>query len=125
VLTGFQMPATSRLGETLPVTLAWTSRAALDVSYTIFVHLAPALDVSPVAQEDAQPCDNSYPTTWWSPGEIIQSSHRIVIPTDVPPGQYVLITGIYDLATGKRLPVRSRSAPPGDQFVLGWVTVEE
>jgi hypothetical protein len=33
---------------------------------------------------------------------------------NVPPSQYVLTTGIYDLATGQRLPVRPLGAPPGD-----------
>jgi len=110
-------------GETLSITLVWKSLAAVSVNYTIFVHLAPALDAPPVAQEDAQPCDNSYPTTWWSPGEIIQENRRLVIPADTLPGQYVLTTGVYDWVTGQRLPVRSIGKPPGDQFVLGTVTV--
>jgi hypothetical protein len=115
--------ASVQAGQTLPITLTWTSRAATQTDYTIFVHLALALDTPPMAQEDAQPCDNSYPTTWWSPGEIIQESRRIAIPADTPPGQYILTTGIYDLATGRRLPVRSPDPSPGDRFILGTVTV--
>jgi hypothetical protein len=121
-----------RAGETLSITLAWKSLAAVSVNYTIFVHLAPALDaprlrVVPndtiVAQEDAQPCDNSYPTTWWSPGEIVEENRRIVIPAGTAPGQYVLTTGIYELATGKRLPMFAASEPSGDQFVLGTISI--
>jgi Dolichyl-phosphate-mannose-protein mannosyltransferase len=125
VLAYFDMPpnAVFRAGDTLPITVSWTSRVPLDMSYTIFVHLSPALNAPPVAQEDAQPCDNSYPTTWWSPGEIIEENRRIVIPANALPGQYVLTTGIYDLATSKRLPVRSPGAPPSDKYVLGTVTV--
>lgn len=110
-------------GQTLPITLTWTGRAALQKDYTIFVHLAPTLDAPPAAQEDAQPCDNSYPTTWWSPGEIIQENRIIAVPADAPPGQYVLTTGIYDLVTGRRLPVRSTEPSPGDRFILGAITV--
>jgi hypothetical protein len=110
-------------GQTLPITLTWTSRVPLETGYTIFVHLAPAPDAPPVAQEDAQPCDNSYPTTWWSAGEVIQESRRVAVPADAPPGQYVLMTGIYDLATGQRLPVRSPDPSPGDRFILGAITV--
>jgi len=112
-----------RAGETLSITLAWKSLAAVSVNYTIFVHLAPALDAPPVAQEDAQPCDNSYPTTWWSPGEIVEEDRRIAIPADTPPGQYVLTAGIYDWMTGQRLSVRSNGKPLGDQFVLGTVSI--
>ena len=115
--------ASVQAGQTLPITLTWAGRAVLQTDYTIFVHLAPALDAPPVAQEDAQPCDNSYPTTWWSPGEIIQENRIIAVPPDTPPGQYILTTGIYDLATGRRLPVRSRDPSPGDRFVLGAVMV--
>ena len=113
----------ARAGETLSIMLAWKSLATVRVNYTIFVHLAPTLDAPPVAQEDAQPCDNSYPTTWWSPGEIVEEDRRIVIPAGTPPGQYVLTAGIYDWATGQRLPARSIGKPPGDQLVLGMVSV--
>ena len=123
-LVNLQIPSdTIRAGETLPVTIAWQSRAAINADYTIFVHLTHLLDRPPTAQEDTQPCDNSYPTTWWSPGEIIQENRRIVIPANTPPGPYLLTTGIYDATTGKRLLLRSPPAQPGDQYVLGWVTV--
>jgi hypothetical protein len=123
-LVGTQSLRTSvHAGEALSITLTWESLATVRTNYTIFVHLAPALDVPLVAQEDAQPCDNSYPTTWWSPGEIVEEDRRIVIPAGTPPGQYVLTTGIYDWATGQRLPVRSTDKPLGDQFVLGIVSV--
>jgi hypothetical protein len=124
-LMGYDLPlgATARAGDTLSVTFTWQSRAAMDVNYTLFVHLAPSFDSPPVAQEDAQPCDNSYPTTWWSPGENVEEYRHIAIPADAPPGQYVVTTGIYDLATGKRLPTRSASGETGDQFVLGMVTI--
>ena len=108
-----------RAGETLSITLAWKSLATVSVNYTIFVHLAPTLDSPPVAQEDAQPCDNSYPTTWWSPGEIIEEDRRIVIPADTLPGQYVLTTGIYDWATGQRLPMFAPSEAAG-RSVRSW-----
>lgn len=111
------------IGDTLPITVAWQSHHPLDMNLTIFVHLSPMPDSPPIAQEDAQPCDNSYPTTWWAPGEIIEEYRRVVIPANAPPGQYVLTTGIYDLATGQRLPVRSPGAPPGDYFVLGTVAI--
>lgn len=116
-----------RVGSTLPVTVTWESHQTLDTNLTVFVHLAPSLDTPPLAQEDSQPCDNSYPTTWWSPGEIVEEYHRLVIPANAQPGQYVLTTGMYDLATGKRLPMWAEQPGPdvvaGDQFVLGAVTI--
>jgi len=124
-LASFELPSSQsvRAGDTLPITLTWQSRAALDVNYTLFVHLAPFPGTPPTAQEDAQPCDNSYPTTGWSPGEAVEENRRIAIPTNAAPGRYVVTTGIYDLVTGKRLPMRSLDGVTGDQFILGIVTI--
>ena len=124
-LASFELPSSQsvRAGDTLPITLTWQSRAALDVNYTLFVHLAPFPGTPPTAQEDAQPCDNSYPTTGWSPGEAVEENRRIAIPTNAAPGRYVVTTGIYDLVTGKRLPMRSLDGVAGDQFILGIVTI--
>jgi hypothetical protein len=124
-LTGFELPLSQpvRAGDTLPITLTWQSRAELAVNYTLFVHLAPFPDTPPIAQEDAQPCDNSYPTTWWSPGEVIEEHRRIALPANAAPGLYTVTAGIYDWVTGKRLPVRSLDSVAGDQFILGTVTI--
>jgi hypothetical protein len=136
-LAYFDMPpnAVFRAGDTLPITLAWQSHVALNVDYTIFAHLSRALDSPPIAQEDARPCDNSYPTTWWSPGEMVEENRRIVIPANTSPGKYMLTVGIYDLATDKRLPVWLEGEPAsgqpepgsvtGDQFIVGTVLVAQ
>ena len=124
-LAGFELPSSQpvRAGDTLPITLTWQSHAELAVNYTFFVHLAPFPDTPPIAQEDAQPCDNSYPTTWWSPGEAVEEHRRIALPADAEPGRYTVTAGIYDWGTGKRLPMRSLDGAAGDQFILGTVTI--
>lgn len=131
-LTKLDMPEgkTFRAGDTLTLTLAWQSRQPLDVNLTTFVHLALTPNTPPVAQEDAQPCDNSYPTTWWTPGEVIEEYRRIAIPASVRPGNYVLTAGLYDLATGQRLPVcahpaqgQGGAACAQDRFELGQVII--
>ncbi len=124
-LAGFELPSSQpvRAGDTLPITLTWQSRVELDANYTFFVHLASLPDTPPIAQEDTQPCDNSYPTTWWSPGEAIEEYRRIALPANATPGQYIVTIGIYDWGTGKRLPVRSLDGMTGDQFILGKVTL--
>jgi hypothetical protein len=111
-------------GATWPLTLTWQSLATADVNYTLFVHLATAPNAPPIAQEDAQPCDNSYPTTWWTPGEVIQEERRIAIPANAPPGLYVLAVGVYDLATGQRLPMRAADGTTGDQFTFGLAEIK-
>ena len=73
------------------------------VDYTVFVQ-ALAADGRVAAQSDSQPVAGTYPTGIWSPGEVVADTHRLTLP----PGEYRLVAGMYDLATMKRLPRRNR-----------------
>jgi hypothetical protein len=74
---------------------------ALD--YQVFIHI---LDDSsgPIAQADFQPKAGAYPTSVWSPGETIEECIGLDTP-DLPPSDWRFAIGLYDLATGQRLPV--------------------
>jgi len=62
---------------------------------------------SPVwGQQDAEPCQGSYPTTAWEAGDIVLTRHQIAVAQDAPAGDYRLSVGMYDAPTGERLPVR-------------------
>ncbi len=100
---------TFKAGEVVALTLTWRALATPPANYTSFVHLARQAGQAPLAQEDAQPCDNSYPTTWWSPGEIIAEKRQVALPPDLPAGDYVLSTGWYNLSTGQRLQLETGS----------------
>ncbi len=69
------------------VTLYWQARAKPDRDYSVFVQ-ASDRDVidSPdaiIAQADTNaPVYGWYPTTLWSPGEIIRDDHTLVVPAD-------------------------------------------
>jgi 4-amino-4-deoxy-L-arabinose transferase-like glycosyltransferase len=86
----------------LDVTLYWRALAAPTASYTVFVHLAGPGD-RVVAQHDGPPRDGRYPTIFWDPGEVVRDQHRIAL-AGVPPGRYHLLVGLYQAATGARLP---------------------
>ncbi len=96
----------------------------MDRGYTAFVHLLGPLNQSTGthlwAQDDHQPGHATYPTDRWLPGEVVLDRFPLLVPTDVPAGQYVLTTGFYDLATLQRL---VRSDAPGDTVTLATVTV--
>lgn len=103
-------------GAATTVSLYWQVSAAVQTDYTVFVQwLDPQNKV--LAQVDAQPLPNLYPTSRWLPGEII--SDRFVLPA--PPEQLAvgrLVTGMYDLASGTRLPVYdSRGQPLADGLI--------
>ena len=119
-LIGFDLPANPATpGGSLPVTLYWQAKAEMDTNYTVFIQLLNNVN-QVVAQTDAQPQAGAAPTTTWLPGEILSDSYSVALPVDLPPGNYRLITGLYDAATGQRLPASS-----GSDFVeLGEVTVK-
>jgi hypothetical protein len=58
-----------------------------------------------VAQRDLQPQAGAAPTTTWLPGEILTDAYTLSLPGDLPPGDYRLIAGMYNAASGQRLAV--------------------
>ena len=110
-LAGFTLDQSS---ETLSLMLYWKSEALIDTSYKIFVQL---LDENGrlLSQQDHIPANGTRPTTGWVPGEIITDDYTLVIPPDAAPGNYQLITGLYNAETGQRLPLSDGS---GDAITL-------
>lgn len=118
-LTHAQLPQTVQRGEPFTMTLFWASRAPVDRDYTVFVHLLRA-DGQFVAAYDGQPYEGLYPTSFWEPGERIVGTRQLSV--DVPPGDYLLRVGLYDLESGERLAL---GAPHegGDGLVVGMLRV--
>ncbi|MCS6801399.1 MAG: hypothetical protein RMM58_02900 [Chloroflexota bacterium] len=87
-------------GAALALDLVWEAKAVPPLDYTVFVQL---LDEGGrvAAQHDGQPQGGHYPTSAWAPGDRIGETVTLNAP---PPGEYRLIVGMYDLATGARLP---------------------
>ncbi|MCC7495877.1 MAG: hypothetical protein IT204_26225 [Fimbriimonadaceae bacterium] len=102
-LTGYRLldPA-PRPGETLHLTLYWTTRASVPESYTVFVHLLAA-DGFDVGGADGLPANGRRPTNAWAVGETVIDPHRLPLPAGLPPGEYALEVGLYRLETGERV----------------------
>ncbi len=115
-----QLPMSVARGEPLPLTLFWASRAPVERNYTVFLHLLRA-DGEFVAAFDAPPLEGLYPTSFWAPGEII--ADRRELPLNVPPGDYLLQAGLYELESGARLPPSGDSADFADRLTIGSVIV--
>ena len=90
-------------GDSIPVMLRWRCLAKFDKSYQVFVHLLTLGDNKLITQQDIKPSNGLSPTTTWSPGELINDAHQLIIPNGTPPGTYQIRVGLYD-ASG-RLPV--------------------
>jgi hypothetical protein len=90
----------------------------LDQNWTVFVHLVDSIG-SLVAQHDGQPRDGRYPTSVWDQGEVVDDSHLLVLPENLPDGNYQVVVGLYSVESGERLPVLDgESNPLGDSVPL-------
>jgi hypothetical protein len=92
----------------------------IEREYTVFVH---ALDASGqlVAQWDAMPRENEYPTTHWLAGRVVDDPHILVFPPGLEPGSYQLAVGLYFWQTGERLPIEG---PDGTRVPDGALVLE-
>lgn len=118
-LEGLQVTA----GDTLSVTLYWKARDRPSADYTVFLHLA-APDGPPYAQQDGPPAAGTNPTSFWDNGEVVMDPRLLHIPSDLPPGEYPLVTGMYLLETGERLPyLAPDGSVQGDAVFLATVRV--
>lgn len=93
---------------------------------TVFVHVRPATpgdpDVPPRAGDDFQPMT---PTFVWQPNTVVRHrDQRIRIPTDFPPGQYRVLIGLYDPASGSRYPLANEDLKaPGSRYRVATIEV--
>ncbi|MDH4137301.1 MAG: hypothetical protein OEW09_11385, partial [Anaerolineae bacterium] len=109
-------------GGVLRLTLYWQARQHMTVSYTVFTHLL-GKDGDTWGQRDNIPVKGTYPTTGWVEGEVITDEYEIFVKSDAPPGDYQIEVGMYDAATGQRLPVFDEGGTrlPGDRILLDQV----
>ncbi|GIW05644.1 MAG: hypothetical protein KatS3mg060_0449 [Dehalococcoidia bacterium] len=98
-------------GDTL--VLSWQARQDVRRDYTVFVHLLDSAGRL-IGQRDAPPQNGGFPTSLWSSGERV--TDRIVLPEAA--GARTILIGLYDPASGVRLPTPNGDAlaipiPPG------------
>jgi hypothetical protein len=113
---------TAHPGGTLALELNWAADGAPGDLRGFVQLLGP--DGSLVAQQDGIPGGGYMPTTAWQPGQPVADRRGLELPVDLAPGDYMLIAGLYDAATGQRLPVtRPDGAMAGDFVRLGALRV--
>lgn len=107
-------------GEIIRLTLHWKTSQEIETGYKVFVHLLDR-EGGVVAQRDSEPVGGSRPTSGWGIGEEIWDNYGIMLPKELPSGEYRLIVGMYDPSSGERLPIYGRDGErlPGDWVLLG------
>jgi hypothetical protein len=111
--------ATHRLmvhpGDTIRLALYWRADQKPETDYSVFVHLLDEAG-QVQSQQDNWPRAGAYPTSWWSPGEIVVDTYVLPIRPDTLPGSYTLVTGMYD-STGARLKTTGDQADAGNSRI--------
>jgi hypothetical protein len=107
-----------RADESLQLTLWWYALKTPAADYTVFVHLFDPATEELIAQSDAQPRLGTYPTSWWTGGEVI--SDTVTLPlADVPDGCYRLAVGLYDQTATRLQATGSDGQPiPDNRLIL-------
>lgn len=123
-VVGYRLSAAEvRPGGVLRVTVYWQPLDFTPGPYTVFVHLA-APDVGVIAQQDIYPGGGTYLTDAWVLGRPFVDTYYLHLPPDAPAATAELRLGLYNEATGERLPVSGADAVPAQGWVsFGQVTV--
>ncbi len=118
-LDSFAMPASPvAAGDALPLQLVWSASATPGQRYKVFVQLLDA-EGALVAQRDSEPAGGFAPTTTWAPGVPVVDNHGLLIPRELPAGEYRLIAGLYDIGD----PSARLSVAGGSYVDLGQIAV--
>jgi len=124
LLTGVDLPTKAQAGTELPFTLHWQASAPVNFDYTAFAHLLDAQG-NKVAQLDWQPHDRLglLPTSSWLVGWPVTDMQRMLLPSNLPPGDYTLLVGFYNWQTGNRLPAQGDGVTDDNVVSLGplWI----
>jgi hypothetical protein len=122
-------PLPAQPGDTVHLRLRWQSLAPAEDSYTVFVHLIDAAN-RPLVALDYTPLGGSAPThLWipkWLPGQRLTDPYRLVLPADLPPGEYYIEVGLYEMVGQRRLHMADAAGNLiGDRLILGPINILE
>jgi hypothetical protein len=120
-LVGYDLPGERfQGGASLPLTLYWQASAKLGTDYTVFVHVV-SHSGEIAAQWDAMPRQNTFLTTDWPVGEMVDDPHPVPLPENMPAGRYRIVLGVYDPRTVERL---AALGPDGEPVLDNAVLLE-
>jgi len=96
---------TLQWGRNLALAIQWKAQGKINRDYTLFLHLEDEHGHR-WSQGDKLITDSSLlPTSFWDPGETTMDRYRLALDPAIPPGEYLLKLGVYNLQTGERLQI--------------------
>jgi 4-amino-4-deoxy-L-arabinose transferase-like glycosyltransferase len=103
-------PLELKAGDQLSLRTFWQVEQPFSGDYFIFVHVLNAAGQT-VAQRDAPPWQGRFPTSSWRPGALIVDVNDLPLPADLPPGDYSIVVGMFDPASGAHPPTQLDGRP--------------
>ena len=92
-LKGYALTPESSPGGAILLALRWQSMRPVSYDYHVFVHLLDAQGEK-IAQRDGQPVQWLRPISSWQPGEEIVDHYGLLLPADLPTGEYTIAVGL-------------------------------
>jgi hypothetical protein len=130
-LLGYDMDAAAHeQRHTAHLQLYFQALQEMAADYTVFVQVLgsenPSTGSPLWGQDDSEPCRRAYPTSSWTPGEILRDEYVISLPETAPPGEYRILIGFYLLETLTRLQAQDAAGQPftDDAVPLGQIKLE-
>lgn len=118
ILHGYTYLTDSR-GNTTHLFLYWEALQQTPTEHSILVHILADMDSIPIISLDHGLADSIISMTQWEAGVGTIYRDPIVIPTDLPYGDYIVRVGIYDTATIEKLPILNQSPDFDGRYPIG------
>lgn len=104
-LLGYNLPDGGfKPGEEFTIELFWRGHTTPKDDYIVTLRMVDSAD-RVVAAQESQPVFGRYPTTDWTPDEIVRDPHQLTVPAVATSGAYNLILSVYRADSGERLPI--------------------
>jgi hypothetical protein len=129
VHTPWARPLVVRPGHDIEIWLDWRALKQVETSYKVFVHLIQNDQLAAPPADYYTPLGGAFPTYLWIPvwveGQSVSDPYRLTIPSTLPPGDYAIEIGLYELTSARRAPLFDRAGSlAGDRVILGLVNVQ-
>jgi len=85
----------------LTAVLVWSAEESSEIGDAVFVHLLDG-EGRLVGQADGLSLEDTFPFWLWQAGDVVRDVRWMPVPGGLPPGQYTLQVGLYDIVTGVR-----------------------
>ncbi len=113
------LSASGARAPALDVTLYWRAESKLPADYTVFVNVFDGRGQK-ITQIDGQPSGGRYPSSAWTPGQIVVDTRRISLPAGINTADLRVGVGLYTLSDGARLVVTDEQGArlAGDEILF-------